>query len=40
MATPANYVKIGLFVVLGFAAAAALAIAVGVTRTHKKTIAY
>jgi ABC-type transporter Mla subunit MlaD len=40
MATPTNYVKIGLFVVLGFAAAAAFAVAVGATSTHKKTVAY
>ncbi len=40
MAARVNYVKIGLFVVLGFAAAAALAIAVGAFATHKKTVAY
>lgn len=40
METPAYYMKIGLFVVLGLCAAAVLAIAVGATRTHKKTIKY
>ena len=33
MATRANYVKIGLFVVLGFAATLALAVALGATET-------
>lgn len=41
MAAPANYVRIGLFVVLGFAAAIALAVALGATtKMHKKTTAY
>ena len=40
MANPAYHVKIGLFVVLGFCGALALAIAVGATRAHKKTVAY
>ncbi len=38
MATTANYVKIGLFVVLGFAGALALAIAVGATQTRRVTV--
>ena len=38
MATPANYVKIGLFVVLGFAAALALAIGLGATQTRRVTV--
>jgi ABC-type transporter Mla subunit MlaD len=40
MAAPANYVKIGLFVVLGLAAAALLAIGAGVQLSHKKTVRY
>jgi ABC-type transporter Mla subunit MlaD len=40
VATPANYVKIGLFVLLGFAAALALAIALGATQTHRDTVAF
>ncbi len=38
MATPANYVKIGLFVILGFAAALALAVGLGATQTRRVTI--
>jgi phospholipid/cholesterol/gamma-HCH transport system substrate-binding protein len=38
MATPANYVKVGLFVVLGFAAALALAIGLGATQTRHVTV--
>jgi ABC-type transporter Mla subunit MlaD len=40
MAAPTNTVKIGLFVVLGFAAALALAIAVGAARGREKTVAF
>jgi phospholipid/cholesterol/gamma-HCH transport system substrate-binding protein len=40
MATPANYVKIGLFVVLGFAAALAFAVALGATQTRRDTVAF
>ena len=40
MATPANYVKIGIFVLLGFAAALALAVALGATQTHRDTVAF
>jgi ABC-type transporter Mla subunit MlaD len=40
MATRANYVKVGLLVVLGSAAAVALAVLVGAATIHKKTIAY
>lgn len=40
MAAPANNVKIGLFVVLGLAAAVLLAVGLGAAATHKKTIAY
>lgn len=40
MAAPTNTVKIGLFVVLGFGAALALAIAVGAARGREKTTAF
>jgi phospholipid/cholesterol/gamma-HCH transport system substrate-binding protein len=40
MATRANYVKIGLFVILGLGAATTLAIAAGALTTHKRTVAY
>ena len=40
MAAPANYVKIGLFVIIGFAAAITIAIAAGALTMHKKTVAY
>ncbi len=40
MATRANYVKIGLFVVLGFAAMLALAVALGATETRRVTVAF
>ena len=40
MATRANYVKIGLFVVLGFAAALALAVSLGATGTRRVTVAF
>ena len=40
MATRANYVKIGLFVVLGFAAALALAVGLGATQTRRVTVAF
>jgi ABC-type transporter Mla subunit MlaD len=40
VATRANYVKIGLFVVLGFAAALALAVSLGATGTRRVTVAF
>jgi paraquat-inducible protein B len=40
MAAPANYVKIGLLVVLGFVAATTLALFLGFATTHRKTLAY
>jgi phospholipid/cholesterol/gamma-HCH transport system substrate-binding protein len=40
MATPANYVKIGVFVILGFAASLALAIGLGATQSARETIAF
>ena len=40
MATRANYVKIGLFVVLGFAAMLALAVGLGATETRRVTVAF
>lgn len=40
MATRANYVKIGLFVVLGFAATLALAVGLGATQTRRVTVAF
>jgi ABC-type transporter Mla subunit MlaD len=40
MATPGHFVKIGLLVVLGFAAAAVLAIAVGLAHGHHETLAF
>jgi ABC-type transporter Mla subunit MlaD len=40
METRAYYMKIGLFVVLGLCAAVALAVGVGATTTHRKTIKY
>ncbi len=40
MATRANYVKIGLFVILGLAAALALAVGLGATRGHGEKVLF
>jgi phospholipid/cholesterol/gamma-HCH transport system substrate-binding protein len=40
MATRANYVKIGLFVILGFAAALSLAVGLGATRGHHDKVPF
>src|SRR5687767_5767692 len=40
MAAPTNHYKLGLFVLLGFAAAVAAAILLGVASTRKDTIPY
>ncbi|HTB76909.1 MAG TPA: MlaD family protein [Polyangiaceae bacterium] len=40
MATRANYVKIGLFVVLGFAAMLAVAVGLGATQTRRVTVPF
>jgi phospholipid/cholesterol/gamma-HCH transport system substrate-binding protein len=40
MATRANYVKIGLFVILGFAAALALAVGLGAAQGHREKVLF
>ncbi len=40
MSAPVNKTKLGLFVVLGFAAVVAIAIGLGLDRMHKKTVSY